>query len=99
MATIISHHKAHHSILKMQATPQGVNCQKKVKLPYNGLYCALHRTAQLGSNQSCTTEQEDKYIRVSSQRNKCLAGCHLAAVLNKTRSFAGKGKGAVHILM
>ena len=33
----------------------------------------------------CTTKQEDKYIRVSSLRNRCLTGPQLAASLNGTR--------------
>ena len=45
---------------------------KKLKILYNALYYSLHKTAQTGSNQNrkrsgrprCTTEQEDKYIRV-----------------------------------
>uniref|UniRef100_A0A674C099 5'-3' exoribonuclease n=1 Tax=Salmo trutta TaxID=8032 RepID=A0A674C099_SALTR len=45
---------------------------KKLKISYNAVYYSLHRTSQTGSNQNrmrsgrprCTTEQEDKYIRV-----------------------------------
>jgi transposase len=56
------------------------------------VYCSLHRTAQTGSNQNkkrsgrprCTTEQEDKYIRVSSLRNRCLTSPQLTASLNST---------------
>uniref|UniRef100_A0A673VLP7 Discs large MAGUK scaffold protein 1a n=1 Tax=Salmo trutta TaxID=8032 RepID=A0A673VLP7_SALTR len=33
----------------------------------------------------CTTEQDDKYIRVSSLRNRCLTSPQLAASLNSTR--------------
>ena len=51
---------------------------KKLKISYNAVYYSLHRTTQTGSNQKikrdgrprCTTEQEDKYTRVSSLRNR-----------------------------
>ena len=64
---------------------------KKLKISYNGMYYSLQRTAQMGSNQKrkrsgrpwCTTKQEDKYIRVSSLRNRRLTGPQLAASLNK----------------
>ena len=36
----------------------------------------------------CTTKQEDKYIRVSSLRNRCLTGPQLAASLNGTHKTA-----------
>ena len=66
---------------------------KKLKISYNGVYYSLQRTAQTGSNQSrkrsgrprCTTEQEDKYIRVSSLRKRRLTGPQLASSLNSTR--------------
>ena len=66
---------------------------KKLKISYNAVYYSLHRTAQTGSNENrkrsgrprCTTEQEDKYIRVSSLRNRCLTSPQLAASLNSTR--------------
>ena len=66
---------------------------KKLKISYNGVYYSLQRTAQTGSKQNrkrsgrprCTTKQEDKYIRVSSLRNRCLTGPQLAASLNGTR--------------
>lgn len=66
---------------------------KKLKISYNSVYYSLQRTAQTGSNQSrkrsgrprCTTEQEDKYIRVSSLRNRRLTGPQLASSLNSTR--------------
>ncbi|XP_076841034.1 uncharacterized protein LOC143485475 [Brachyhypopomus gauderio] len=66
---------------------------KKLKISYNGVYYSFQRRAQTGSNQSrrrsgrprCTTEQEDKYIRVSSLRNRRLTGPQLAASLNSTR--------------
>ena len=56
------------------------------------MYYSLHRTAQTGTNQNrkrsgrpqCTTEQEDKYIRVSSLRNKS-SSPQLAASWNSTR--------------
>lgn len=68
---------------------------KKLKISYSGVYYSLQRTAQTGSNQSrkrsgrprCTTEQEDKYIRVSSLRNRCLTGPQLAAPLTCTRKM------------
>ena len=63
---------------------------KKLKISYNAVYY-LHRTAQTGSNQNrtsgrpqCKTEQEDKYIRVSSLRNRHLTSPQLAASLNST---------------
>ena len=64
------------------------------KLP---VYYFLHRTAQTGFNQNikrcgrprCTTEQEDKYIRVSSLRNRCLTSPQLAASLNSTHKTPG----------
>ena len=57
---------------------------KKLKISYNAVHYSRHRTAQTVCNQNrkrsgrprCTTEQEDKYIRVSSLRNR------LAASLN-----------------
>ena len=66
---------------------------KTLKISYNGVYYSLQRTAQTGSNQNrkrsgrprCTTKQEDKYITVSSLRNRCLTGPQLAASLNGTR--------------
>ena len=56
------------------------------------MYDSLQRTAQTGSHQNrkrsgrprCTTKQEDKYIRVSSLRNRRLTGPQLAASLNGT---------------
>ena len=65
---------------------------KKLKISYNAVYYSLHRTAQTGTNQNrkrserprCTTEQEDKYIRVSSLRNRRLTSPQLAASLNST---------------
>jgi transposase len=65
---------------------------KKLKISYNAMYYSLHRKAQTGSIQNrkrserprCTTEQEDKYIRVSSLRNRCLTGPQVAASLNST---------------
>ena len=66
---------------------------KKLKISYNAVYFSLHRTAQTGFNQNrkrsgrprCTTEQEDKYIRVSSLRNRCLTSPQLSASLNSVR--------------
>jgi transposase len=65
---------------------------KKRKILYNTVYYSLHRTAQTGSNQNrkrsgrpqSTTEQEDKYIRVSSLRNRRLTSPQLAPSLNST---------------
>ena len=65
---------------------------KKLKISYNAVYYSLHRTAQTVSNQNrksgrprCTTEQVDKYIRVSSLRNKCLTSPQLADSIVKRR--------------
>ena len=66
---------------------------KKLKISYNAVYYSLHRTAQTGPNQNrktsgrqrCTTEKEDKYIRVSSLRNRHLTIPQLATSLNSTR--------------
>ena len=63
------------------------NCQETEDF---GVYYSLQRTAQTGSNQNrkksgrsrCTTKQEDKYIIVSSLRNRRLTGPQLAASLN-----------------
>ena len=65
---------------------------KKLKIWYNAVYYSLQRTGQTGPNQNgkrsgrprCTTEQEDKYISVSSLRNRCLTSPQLAASLNST---------------
>jgi transposase len=67
------------------------HCQE-LKISYNVVYYSLHRTVQTGSNQNrkrsgrpqCRTEQEDKYIRVSSLRNRRLTSPQLAASLNST---------------
>ena len=66
---------------------------KKLKISYSAVYYSLQRTAQTVSNQirkrsgrpRCTTEQEDKYIRVSSLRNRRFTSPQLAASLNSTR--------------
>jgi transposase len=66
---------------------------KKLKIRYNTVYYSLHRTAQTVSNQDRKrsgrpqgrTEQEDKYITVSSLRNRCLTSPQLTASLNSTR--------------
>ena len=62
---------------------------KKVKIWYSAVYYSRHRTAQTGSNLNrksgrprFTTDQEDKYIRVSSLRNRLLTSPQLAASLN-----------------
>uniref|UniRef100_A0A3B1JK72 Tc1-like transposase DDE domain-containing protein n=1 Tax=Astyanax mexicanus TaxID=7994 RepID=A0A3B1JK72_ASTMX len=63
---------------------------------YSSCKCLLlvqYLHTQTGSNQSrkrsgrsrCTTKQEDKYIRVSSLRNRRLTGPQLASSLNSTR--------------
>ena len=65
---------------------------KKLKISYNAVYYSSHRTVQTGPNQNrkrsvrpqCTTEQEDKYITVSSLRNRRLTCTQLAASLNST---------------
>jgi hypothetical protein len=65
---------------------------KKLKISNNAVYYSLHRTEQTVSNQNrkmsgrprCTTVQEDKYIRVSNLRNRCLTRTQLAASLNST---------------
>ena len=58
----------------------------KLKTSNNAVYYSLHRTAQTGPNQNrmTTTEQEGKYIRVSSLRNRRLTSPQLAASLNGT---------------
>ena len=66
---------------------------KKFKISYNAVYYSLHRTEQTSPNQNrkrsgrprCTTEQENKYIRVSSLRNRRITSPQLAASLNITR--------------
>ena len=68
---------------------------KKLKISYDAVYYSLHRTAHTGSNQDrkrcgrpwCTTEQEDKYIRVSSWRNKRLTGPQLDVELTSVGYF------------
>jgi hypothetical protein len=65
---------------------------KTLKIQYNAAYYSLLKTEQTGSNQNrkrngrpqCTTEKEDKYIRVSSLRNRRLTSPQLAASLNST---------------
>ena len=69
---------------------------KKMKISYNGVYYSLQRTAQTGTNQNrkrsgrpwCTTNQEDKYIIVSSLRNRRLTVPQLAVSLNGTCKMA-----------
>ena len=68
------------------------NCQESEDLVQHCVL-PLPRTAQTVSNQNrkrsgrprCTTEQEDKYIRVSSLKNRCLTSPQLAASWNSTR--------------
>ena len=63
-----------------------------LKISYNAVYYSLHRTAHTDSYQKRmrsgrprgTTEQEDKYIRVSSLRNRPLASPQLAASLHSS---------------
>ena len=85
--------ETHQSIIFLRN--EGYSMQeiaKKLKISYNAVYYFLHRTAQIGSSQNrkgsgrprCTTEQEDKHIRVSSLRNRCLTSPQLAASLNST---------------
>jgi hypothetical protein len=67
------------------------NCQ--IAISYSDVCYSLHRTGQTGFNQNrkrsgrprCTTEQEEKYIRVSSLRNIHLTSPQLAVSLNSTR--------------
>ena len=66
---------------------------KKLKISYNAVYYSLHRTAQTVSDQNrkrsgrlqWRTKQEDRYIRVSSLRNRHCTSPQLAASLNSTR--------------
>ena len=83
-------------LMSLHQLPEGCSFMreiaKKLKISYNGVYYSLHRTAQTGSNQNrkrsgrpqCTAKQEDKYIWVSSLRNRHLTGPQLAASLNGT---------------
>ena len=65
---------------------------KKLKISYHAVNYTLQRAAQTGSNKHrkrsgrprCTTVQEDKYLRVSSLRQRRLTGRQLAAALNST---------------
>ena len=62
---------------------------KKLEISYNNVYYSLHRTEQTGSNQSRKrreAELEDKYIRVSSLRNRPLTGPQLAASSDGTKT-------------
>ena len=82
--------ETHQSILVLRNEGYSM---REIKISYNAVYYSLHRTAQTGSNQNkkrsgrprCATEQEDKYIRVSSLRNRRLTSPQLAASLNSTR--------------
>jgi transposase len=85
--------ETHQSILVLRNEPNSMQeIAKKLKISYNAVYYSLHRTAQTGCNQNrkrsgrprCTTEQEDKYIRVSSLRKRRLTSPQLAASLNST---------------
>ena len=66
---------------------------KKLKISYNAVFFSLYRTAQTDSNQNrkrsgrpwCTTEQDNKYIRVSRLRNRRRTSPQLAASLNSSR--------------
>jgi transposase len=86
--------ETHQSVLVLRN--QGYSMReiaKKRKISYNAVFYSLHRTAHPGSNQNrkrngrprCTTEQEDKYIRVSSLRNRHLTSPKMAALINSTR--------------
>ena len=86
--------ETHQSILVLRNEGYSMReIAKKLKISYNAVYYPLHRTEETGSNQNrkrsgrswCTTEQEDKYIRVSSLRNRRLTSRQLAASLNNTR--------------
>ena len=65
---------------------------KKLKILYNAVYLSLQRTVQTVSKHNrkrsgrprCTTEREDKNIRVSSLINRRLTSPQLAASLNST---------------
>ena len=84
----------HQSILVLRNEGYSMReIAKKLKISYNTVYYSLHRTAQTSSNQNikrngrprCTTEQKDKYIRVSSLSNRSFTSPRLAAALNSTR--------------
>ncbi|XP_064872775.1 PDZ and LIM domain protein 7-like, partial [Oncorhynchus nerka] len=70
-----------------------VEAQNKIRAAEESLTLTLSKTEQTGSNQNrkrsgrpqCTTEQEDRYIRVSSLRNGLLTSPQVAASLNSTR--------------
>ena len=79
--------ETHQSILVLKIEGYSMReMAKKLKI------CFLHRTAQTGSNQNRlrsgwprgTTEQQDKYVRVSSFKNRRLTSPQLAASLNCT---------------
>ena len=81
--------ETHKSILVLRNEEYSIReTAKKLKISYNAVYYSLHRTTQTGVGSGrprCTTEQEDKYIRVSSCRNRHLTSPQLAASLNSTR--------------
>jgi hypothetical protein len=66
---------------------------KKLNISYNTVNYSIYRAAQTGSNQNrkrgkrprCTTEQEDRYLKESSLRNRRLTSPQLAASLNCIR--------------
>ena len=81
--------ETHQSIIVLRN--EGYSMQeiaKKLKISYNAVYYSVvHRLLSLTvSNQNrkrtgrprCTTEQEDKYIRVSILRNRCHTSPQLA---------------------
>jgi transposase len=86
--------ETHQSILVLRNEGYSMReIAKKLKILYNAVYYSLHRKSQTGPNQNrkmsgrprCTTEQEDKYIRVSSLRIRHLTSPQLIASLNCTR--------------
>ena len=86
--------ETHQSILVLRNEGYSMReIAKKLNISYNAVYYSLHRTAHTVSNQNrkmsrrprCTTEQEDKYIRVSSLRIRRLTSPQLSASLNSTR--------------
>ena len=65
---------------------------KELQISCNNVYYSLKRVPQTGSSHNRktsgrsqrTNEWKDKCIWVSSLRNRCLTGSHLAALLNGT---------------
>ena len=70
------------------------NCQENkdpvqhcVLLPSQNSANWSNQNRKRSGRPRCTTEQEDKYIRGSSLRNRCLTSPQLAASLNSTRKL------------